>query len=113
MARSAVVHVIGTGTIGEPLTGLLTQMKEPLGIEEVSFHKRTPLLTDRSKVVNLIKRGAIRTVVVAGRLKVPLAEVERVAREGTEPAPSPRVVPSRLRQKPTNVADAIRALRIT
>lgn len=58
MARSAVVHVIGTGTIGEPLTGLLTQMKEPLGIEEVTFHKRTPLLTDRSKVVNLIKRGA-------------------------------------------------------
>ncbi len=58
MARSAIVHVIGTGTIGEPLTGLLAQMREPLGIEEVTFHKRTPLLTDRSKVVNLIKRGA-------------------------------------------------------
>jgi glyceraldehyde-3-phosphate dehydrogenase/erythrose-4-phosphate dehydrogenase len=58
MAGSAVVHVIGTGTIGEPLTGLLTAMKEPLGIEEVTFHKRTPLLTDRSKVTNLIKRGA-------------------------------------------------------
>jgi len=58
MGRNAVIHVIGTGTIGEPLTGLLTQLKEPLGIEEVTFHKRTPLLTDRSKVVNLIKRGA-------------------------------------------------------
>jgi glyceraldehyde-3-phosphate dehydrogenase (NAD(P)) len=53
-----VVHVVGTGTIGEPLIGLLVSMKEPLGIDEVTFHKRTPLLTDRSKVVNLIKRGA-------------------------------------------------------
>lgn len=68
MARSAIVHVIGTGTIGEPLTGLLTQMKEPLGIEEVTFHKRTPLLTDRSKVVNLMKRGA-KLCVDAGAVK--------------------------------------------
>jgi glyceraldehyde-3-phosphate dehydrogenase/erythrose-4-phosphate dehydrogenase len=58
MAHHAVVHVVGTGTIGEPLIGLLAAMKEPLGIDEVTFHKRTPLLTDRSKVVNLIKRGA-------------------------------------------------------
>lgn len=58
MSGKAVVHVIGTGTIGEPLIGLLTQMREPLGIEEVTFHKRTPLLTDRSKVVNLVRRGA-------------------------------------------------------
>ena len=58
MANKAIVHVIGTGTIGEPLIGLLTLMKGPLGIEEVTFHKRTPLLHDRSKVVNLTKRGA-------------------------------------------------------
>jgi glyceraldehyde-3-phosphate dehydrogenase (NAD(P)) len=58
MSSSAVVHVIGTGTIGEPLIGLLTSMKEPLGIEEVTFHKRTPLLTDRSKVKDLVRRGA-------------------------------------------------------
>ncbi|MDH3627830.1 MAG: hypothetical protein OES25_09255 [Acidobacteriota bacterium] len=58
MSASPIVHVIGTGTIGEPLIGLLSQLKEPLGIEEVTFHKRTPLLTDRSKVVNLMKRGA-------------------------------------------------------
>ncbi len=62
MGRQAVVHVIGTGTIGEPLIGLLTEMREPLGIDEVTFHKRTPLLTDRSKVVNLTKRGAKLTV---------------------------------------------------
>ena len=58
MAGEAIVHVIGTGTIGEPLIGLLTELKGPLGIEEVTFHKRTPLLHDRSKVVNLVKRGA-------------------------------------------------------
>ncbi len=58
MSSNAVVHVIGTGTIGEPLIGLLTSMKDHLGIDEVTFHKRTPLLTDRSKVKDLIRRGA-------------------------------------------------------
>lgn len=58
MSNSKVVHVIGTGTIGEPLIGLLTRFRDSLGIDEVTFHKRTPLITDRSKVVNLTKRGA-------------------------------------------------------
>ena len=53
-----IVHVVGTGTIGEPLIGLLSDFKNPLGIDEVTFHKNTPLTTDRSKVRNLIKRGA-------------------------------------------------------
>ena len=54
-----IVHVVGTGTIGEPLIGLLCDFKEQLGIDEVTFHKNTPLTTDRSKVINLInKRGA-------------------------------------------------------
>src|SRR5437867_10413714 len=58
MSTTKIVHVVGTGTIGEPLIGLLTAFAEPLGLEEVTFHKRTPLVTDRSKVVNLMKRGA-------------------------------------------------------
>jgi len=58
MASKKVVHIIGTGTIGEPLIGLFTDKKDLLGFDEVTFHKRTPLLTDRSKVVNLLKRGA-------------------------------------------------------
>jgi len=58
LGRNAIVHVIGTGTIGEPLIGLLAEYGETLGIEEVTFHKRTPLLTDRSKVHNLLRRGA-------------------------------------------------------
>ncbi len=52
------VLVVGTGTIGEPLIGLLTSYKKELGISDVFVHKRTPLLTDRSKVVDLVKRGA-------------------------------------------------------
>ena len=58
MASKRIVHIIGTGTIGEPLIGLFAEKKELLGFDEVTFHKRTPLLTDRSKVVHLIKRGA-------------------------------------------------------
>jgi glyceraldehyde-3-phosphate dehydrogenase (NAD(P)) len=58
MGGNAIVHVIGTGTIGEPLIGLLCAFKEQLGIDEVTFHKRTPLLTDRSKVHNLMAKGA-------------------------------------------------------
>lgn len=53
-----IVHVIGTGTIGEPLIGLLCDYKEQLGIDEVSFHKNSALRRDRSKVIDLIRRGA-------------------------------------------------------
>ena len=58
MASRKIIHIIGTGTIGEPLIGLFAEKKELLGFDEVTFHKRTPLLTDRSKVVHLIRRGA-------------------------------------------------------
>ena len=53
-----IVHVIGTGTIGEPLIGLLADFRRELGIDEVTFSKRTPLLTDRTKVWDLLKRDA-------------------------------------------------------
>ena len=54
-----IVHVIGTGTIGEPLIGMLSRAKDVLGFDQVTFNKRTPLLTDRSKVVQLIETGAL------------------------------------------------------
>ena len=53
-----IVHVVGTGTIGEPLIGILSTFRESFGIDEVTFHKRTPLLTDRSKVIVLGQKGA-------------------------------------------------------
>lgn len=68
MAQRPIVHVIGTGTIGEPLTGLLCDHKEAFGIEEVTFHKRTPLKTDRSKVRDLIERRGAKLAVDEDRV---------------------------------------------
>jgi len=58
MADGNIVHVVGTGTIGEPLIGLLCDAKEDLGIDEVTFYKHSPKLEDRPKVKGLIKRDA-------------------------------------------------------
>ena len=55
---SKIVHVVGTGTIGEPLIGLLADDREAFGIDEVTFHKRTPLIEERAKVNDLPRRGA-------------------------------------------------------
>jgi glyceraldehyde-3-phosphate dehydrogenase (NAD(P)) len=57
-----IVHVVGTGTIGEPLIGLLADNREHFGIDEVTFHKRTPLVTERAKVADLESRGAVLAV---------------------------------------------------
>jgi len=51
------ILVIGTGTIGEPLIGLLADFKKKLGVD-VFFHKRTPLRDEVAKVESLINRGA-------------------------------------------------------
>jgi len=51
------VLVIGTGTIGEPLIGLLSDFKDQFDIN-VFFHKRTPLSDEYAKVESLCKRGA-------------------------------------------------------
>ncbi len=53
-----IVHIVGTGTIGEPLIGLFTDFKQHLGVDEVTFHKRSPMKTERAKVSHLMSRGA-------------------------------------------------------
>ena len=58
MSQRNSLLVVGTATIGEPLIGLCCHFKQRLGIDEVLFYKKTPLLIDRSKVVDLINRGA-------------------------------------------------------
>ena len=52
------VMVIGTGTIGEPLIGLLAEHKDALGLEEILFFKRTPLSDEKGKVEALLRKGA-------------------------------------------------------
>ena len=58
MSDGNIVHVVGTGTIGEPLIGLLSDAHDELGIDEVTFYKHTPVLTDRPKIKGLVNRGA-------------------------------------------------------
>ncbi|HEC89721.1 MAG TPA: hypothetical protein ENI44_03960 [Thermoplasmatales archaeon] len=58
MSDGNIVHVVGTGTIGEPLIGLLCDAREELGIDEVTFYKHTPNLIDRPKIKGLMNRGA-------------------------------------------------------
>lgn len=53
-----IVHIVGTGTIGEPLIGLFCDFREQMGIDEVTFHKRSALVSDRAKINNLMARGA-------------------------------------------------------
>lgn len=52
------ILVVGTGTIGEPLIGLLADFKKKLKLNEVMFHKRTPLRDEVAKVESMVKRGA-------------------------------------------------------
>ena len=58
-----IVHVVGTGTIGEPLIGILCEQKSNLGIDEITFHKHSPLTSDKPKIQNLMKKGARLSVI--------------------------------------------------
>ena len=53
-----IIHVVETGTIGEPLIGLLCDYQKQLGIDEVTFAKNSFSKDDRSKILDLIERGA-------------------------------------------------------
>jgi glyceraldehyde-3-phosphate dehydrogenase (NAD(P)) len=52
------VHIVGTGTIGEPLIGLFTDFRHHFDVDEVTFHKNTPILEDRARINHVIDRGA-------------------------------------------------------
>lgn len=52
------VLVVGTGTIGMPLIGLLARHREQLGIDKVLFNKNTPLQSDAPQVRELLGIGA-------------------------------------------------------
>ena len=53
-----IVHVVGTGTIGEPLIGLLADYRDQLGIDEITFNKNSATKGDTSKLKGLLHRGA-------------------------------------------------------
>ena len=58
MGAKRVIHVVGTGTLGEPVISLLLNLREELEADEITFHKNRPLLNDRVKIVSLIRQGA-------------------------------------------------------
>jgi glyceraldehyde-3-phosphate dehydrogenase (NAD(P)) len=58
MSTKRSIHVVGTGTIGEPLIGLLLHARQALAVDEITFYKHSPRLTDRAKIATLIRRGA-------------------------------------------------------
>ena len=51
------VMVIGTGTIGEPLIGLLAEHKDALGLDNVVFFKRP--FTDSLEVPNFVLQKSV------------------------------------------------------
>lgn len=53
-----IVHVVGTGTIGEPIIGLLATYRTELGLDEVTFYKHSPRKEDRPMVNALRQLGA-------------------------------------------------------
>ena len=62
MGTKRIIHVVGTGTIGEPLIGLLLHARQALAVDEITFYKHSPRVTDRAKIANLMRRGARLTV---------------------------------------------------
>jgi glyceraldehyde-3-phosphate dehydrogenase (NAD(P)) len=67
MQSKRTIHVVGTGTIGEPLIGLLLHLQEDLSVDEITFHKHSPRIEDRPKIKSLMRRGA-KLAVEADRL---------------------------------------------
>ena len=58
MKEPRTIHVVGTGTIGEPLIGMLLHLRQDLGLDGITFHKHSPRVEDRPKIQSLIRRGA-------------------------------------------------------
>lgn len=58
MGAKHTIHVVGTGTIGEPLIGLLLTLRQELGLDDITFQKNRPVPEDRAKIRSLIRRGA-------------------------------------------------------
>lgn len=66
MARKTapnIVYIVGTGTIGEPLIRTLARIRKEIGIDEVWFHKNTPLRKNLFKIKSIVEKdGAVLVV---------------------------------------------------
>ena len=67
MGTQNAIHVVGTGTIGEPLINLLLNLQQRLDVSEITFHKHSARASDRPRINSLMRRGA-KLVVEADKL---------------------------------------------
>jgi glyceraldehyde-3-phosphate dehydrogenase (NAD(P)) len=58
MSEKKTIHVVGTGTLGEPLISLLLKLQPDLEVDEITFHKNSPRPGDRVRIKNLMRLGA-------------------------------------------------------
>ncbi len=58
MGTRRTIHVVGTGTIGEPLISLLLHLRQDLAVEDITFYKHSPRLSDRARIKSLMRQGA-------------------------------------------------------
>ena len=68
-----VVHVVGTAGISETLVSLLATLGKPLGVDEVTFHKRSIPDSDVPRVRLLTEQGAL--LVADGSVRQRLEEI--------------------------------------
>ena len=77
-AQQRTIHVVGTGTIGEPLIGLLLKLQQDMQVDEITFHKHTPRTEDRVRIEQLMQRG--------GKLVVDTDKMTDFEKIGLQPA---------------------------
>ena len=77
MSEKKAIHVVGTGTLGEPLISLLLKLQPDLGVDEITFHKNSPRLGDRMRIKNLMRLG--------GKLAVEADKMSEFEKIGLQP----------------------------
>lgn len=78
MGDKTTIHVVGTGTLGEPLISLLLNLQADLEVDEVTFHKNSPNISDRVRIKNLMRLG--------GKLAVESDKMTDFEKIGLQPA---------------------------
>lgn len=77
MSEKKAIHVVGTGTLGEPLISLLLKVQPDLKVDEITFHKNSPRPGDRVRIKNLMRLG--------GKLAVEADKMSEFEKIGLQP----------------------------
>ncbi len=78
MSEKKTIHVVGTGTLGEPMINLLLKLQTDLEVDEITFHKNTPRSDDRVRIQNLMRLG--------GKLAVETEKMADFEKIGLQPS---------------------------